>query len=86
MLDHGCVDQPFGQVLTLPCYARVDGVIRLNGYNRSVPNSHLENTLVEAVKSAGGIPDDILVVTAEAGTMTHDYLLKGLSFSLAVIE
>jgi hypothetical protein len=86
MLDHGCVDHLFGQVFTLPRYARVDGVIRLNRYNRSVPNSHLEDTLVEAVKSAGSISDDILVVTSETGTMTHDYLLKVLSLSLAVIE
>jgi len=73
-------------VLTLPCHARVDGVIRLNGYNCSIPYSHLENTLIEAVKSAGGILDDIPVVAAEAGAMTHDYLLENLLARISHID
>jgi hypothetical protein len=64
MLNHGWIDQLFPRrVFTISCYSRVDGVIGLNGGNSPIPDSYLENTLVETVISTGSIPDDIIAMT-----------------------
>jgi hypothetical protein len=58
-LDQPLVDNIFAQVVILPWYSMVDGVIRFTGYDNTIPDAYLENAVPEAVISTRGISGDV---------------------------
>src|SRR3989304_3953792 len=65
-LYHSCTDNPIRQVAVLAGYARVHGIVRFTGYDHPILDPHLENTLPDAMYSAGRVSDSIT-------TMIYDF-------------